>query len=187
MTHVAPTLVGPRVVLRPPRASDVAERQRLGWHRGIERGYGSDRPDGPASPEDAAEWYRVVSEVLPAQTSWVIEMGGALAGIANLHHVSEQDRNAMFAIGMLAPEFMGRGLGAESTRLVLRHAFTTMALHRVWLRVLSDNAPAIRSYESCGFVHEGTQRETCLLDGRWLDDHFYGILDREFLATGWVG
>jgi RimJ/RimL family protein N-acetyltransferase len=59
-----------------------------------------------------------------------------------------------------------------------------MALHRVWLRVLSDNAPAIRSYESCGFVHEGTQRETCLLDGQWLDDHFYGILDREFLATG---
>jgi hypothetical protein len=32
-------------------------------------------------------------------------------------------------------------------------------------------------------VFEGTQRESCLIDGTWLDDHFYGLLDREFLAT----
>ena len=37
----------------------------------------------------------------------------------------------MFAIGMLSPDFVGRGYGAESARLVLRHAFTTLALHRL--------------------------------------------------------
>lgn len=183
----APTLTGARVVLRAPAASDVDARIGLGWHRQIERGYGSSRPDGPASHEDAAAWFRYVTEELPAGTSWVIEVDGALAGITNLHHVSTQDRNAMFAIGMLSPAFMGRGLGAESAQLVLRHAFTTLGLHRLWLRVLSDNLRAIRSYESCGFVHEGTQRETCLVDGTWLDDHFYGLLDREFLAAEPVG
>ncbi len=183
MTRAAPTLIGPRVVLRAPSAPDVEARKRLGWHRQIERGYGSSRIDGPATTEEAAEWFRYVSEDLPAETSWVIEVDGALAGITNLHHVSAQDRNAMFAIGMLSPDFVGRGYGLESARLVLRHAFTTLALHRLWLRVLSDNVRAIRSYESCGFVYEGTQRESCLIDGMWLDDHFYGLLDREFFAA----
>jgi RimJ/RimL family protein N-acetyltransferase len=183
MTQVAPTLVGERVVLRAPRASDIAARQELGWHRQIERGYGSSRLDGPATTEEAAQWYRTITEDLPAASSWVIEVDGALAGITNLHHLAAQDRNAMFAIGMLSPGFIGRGYGVQSTRLVLRHAFTTLALHRLWLRVLSDNTRAIRSYESCGFVHEGTQRESCLIDGTWLDDHFYGLLDREYVAT----
>ena len=184
MAEATPTLAGARVVLRAPRASDADARRGLGWHQEIERGYGSDRPDGPATVEEARAWFRYVSEGLSAGTSWVIEVDGQLAGITNLHHISMQDSNAMFAIGMLAPDFMGRGLGAESTRLVLRHAFTTMGLHRVWLRVLSDNVRAIRSYESCGFVYEGTQRESCLRDGAWIHDHFYGILDREFLPGG---
>ena len=183
MAASAPTLTGPRVVLRAPRASDLAARQELGWHRQIERGYGASRQDASATPDDARQWFRYVTEELPAETSWVIEVEGALAGVANLHHLSEPDRNAMFAIGMLSPTFIGSGLGVESSRLVLTHAFTSLGLHRLWLRVLSDNTRAIRCYESCGFVYEGTQRETCLVDGTWLDDHFYGLLDREFLAA----
>jgi [ribosomal protein S5]-alanine N-acetyltransferase len=183
MATPAPTLIGTRVVLRAPRATDIAARQKLGWHHQIELGYGTSRQDASASHHDAEEWFRYVSEELPGETSWVIEVEGALAGIANLHHLSGPDRNAMFAIGMLSPAYIGHGLGVESSRLVLRHAFTTLGLHRIWLRVLSNNARAIRCYEACGFVYEGTQRETCLLDGTWLDDHFFGLLDREFLAA----
>ena len=124
----APTLTGPRVVLRAPRESDLAARQELGWHRQIERGYGASRQDASASPDDARQWFRYVTEGLPAETSWVIEVDGALAGVANLHHLSEPDRNAMFAIGMLSPTFIGCGLGVESSRLVLRHAFTSLGL-----------------------------------------------------------
>ena len=41
----APTLVGSRVTLRAFRDDDRAARQRHGWHREIERGYGSDVRD----------------------------------------------------------------------------------------------------------------------------------------------
>ena len=40
----APTLVGPRVTLRAYRDDDRLARQRHGWHREIERGYGDDTP-----------------------------------------------------------------------------------------------------------------------------------------------
>ncbi len=41
---------------------------------------------------------------------------------------------------------------------------------RLTLRVLADNEPARRLYESLGFVVEGVQRQEFLLDGRYVDD-----------------
>ena len=41
---------------------------------------------------------------------------------------------------------------------------------RLTLRVLADNEPARRLYESLGFVVEGEQRQEFLLDGRYVDD-----------------
>lgn len=180
MTAGAPTLTGSRVVLRAPEESDVAKRQAAGWHASIERGYGSVRADGPATHEEALAWHRYVTQELSSPTSWVIDVDGELAGVANLHHVSERDRNAMFAVGMLSPRFLGRGLGSDAMRTVLDYAFGELALHRVWLRVLEFNDAAIACYRACGFVEEGRQRESCLVNGRWHDDLFFGLLDREY-------
>ena len=41
---------------------------------------------------------------------------------------------------------------------------------RLTLRVLADNEPARRLYESLGFVVEGVQRQEFLLEGRYVDD-----------------
>ena len=89
-------------------------------------------------------------------------------------------RKARLAIGLYAPQFLGRGLGAESLRLVLRHAFGTLGMHRVDLRVLDFNDRAIAAYRACGFVEEGRERESCWVEGRWHDDVIMGVLDREF-------
>jgi RimJ/RimL family protein N-acetyltransferase len=74
------------------------------------------------------------------------------------------------------PALLGKGLGTEATRLVLRHAFNDLGLHRVGLRVLAYNHRAIRSYEKCGFVIEGREREAALVDGAWHDDVLMGAL-----------
>lgn len=85
-------------------------------------------------------------------------------------------REARFAIGMFDPQFVGRGLGAQATQLVLRHAFDTLGLHRIDLRVLAFNTAAIESSRRSGFVVEG--RERCWLEGRWHDDDvIMGILE----------
>ncbi|HEY5185003.1 MAG TPA: GNAT family protein [Actinomycetes bacterium] len=136
------------------------------------------------TPGEADEWYQEQLRLAEDASGryWVIEVEGTLAGVAFLHSISDADRKARFAVGMFAPELLGRGLGSEATRLVLDHAFGHMGLHRVDLRVLAFNEPAIACYRSCGFVEEGRERESCQLDGVWHDDVIMGVLARQYSA-----
>lgn len=138
------------------------------------------------SRDEAQAWLDEAAQASPG-TLWAIETGGELVGFADLHRVDVDNRRACFAIGMLAPRFIGRGWGRESTQLVLGHAFDGLGLHRVDLRVLAFNGAAIRSYEACGFVVEGRERDSCLLDGAWHDDVMMSILEHEFRARAESG
>jgi RimJ/RimL family protein N-acetyltransferase len=177
----APLLRGARVLLRPPRAADREARQAYGFDAGIERGYGHVTETRPMSDEEADEyWARVQAAAGP--TYWMVEVDGALVGTTFLHSLDERDRRARFAIGLLSPRLQHRGIGREATGLVLDHAFGDLGLHRVDLRVLAFNETAVRCYEACGFVHEGRERESCLIDGQWYDDLLMAKLAHEHLT-----
>ena len=62
----------------------------------------------------------------------------------------------------------------------MQHAFGTLGLHRLDLRVIAYNVRAIRCYLACGFVVEGREREAALVGGEWHDDIMMGALAREF-------
>lgn len=163
------------MLLRPPLPGDLEARRRLGVHAQIERGYGNAEVTRDMSHDEARAWYdEVVGTDSP--TYWHIETSGELVGHTFLHSVSRKDRKARFAIGMFAPQFLGRGLGSEATRLVLSHAFGPLGLHRVDLRVLAFNTSAIACYRACGFVEEGRERDSCWLDGAWHDDVIMAVL-----------
>jgi RimJ/RimL family protein N-acetyltransferase len=66
--------------------------------------------------------------------------------------------------------------------LVLGHAFHDLKLHRISIRVLAYNTRAIRSYQKCGFLIEGREREAAFVNGRWHDDIIMGLLEHEFTA-----
>jgi RimJ/RimL family protein N-acetyltransferase len=128
-------------------------------------------------PEAFENWF---AELATDPNRWVIEAEGTCVGQARLHSLDQHNRRARFAIGLFAPELLGRGLGTEATRLVLRHAFETLRLHRVDLRVLQSNGRAIRCYEKCGFVREGLERDSVLVDGAWDSDVIMSILEDEY-------
>ena len=52
--------------------------------------------------------------------------------------------------------------------------------------VLEYNVRAIRAYEKCGFVREGVERESALVDGAWHGDVIMGILEHEYRSQPWV-
>lgn len=49
----------------------------------------------------------------------------------------------------------GQGLGRAALTLILDHAFTNLAAHRLWLDVKPTNARARHLYTSVGFIEEG--------------------------------
>lgn len=173
-------LVGPRVLLRAlDPARDTERRRTLGVHPELARGYGQTVPAArELTAWEASLWFaKRAEEANPL--FWVIDVGGQMAGTAMLHSVSAEHRSARYAVGLMDPALLGHGLGAETTRLVLDHAFGPLGLHRVDLRVLAFNTRAIACYTACGFREEGRERESCYLEGRWHDDIIMGVLEQE--------
>jgi ribosomal-protein-alanine N-acetyltransferase len=177
--------VGDSVTLRALRPEDRAARQRHGWHAEIERGYGSTTVTRAMGDDEVEQWYAhwELAADEPNRIHWVLDLEGEAVGAAFLHAINAEDRRARYAIGLYDPSFFGRGLGQQATRLVLQHAFETLMLHRVDLRVLDYNHRAIATYRACGFVEEGRERETCFLDGRWYDDVVMAVLEHEFAVA----
>jgi RimJ/RimL family protein N-acetyltransferase len=97
-----------------------------------------------------------------------------LTGIDPVH------RRAEFHLLIGRRDLHGRGLGTEATRLMLRHGFHDLNLHRVFLTVLSSNAAAIRVYEKVGFSREGIAREAAYKCGRYEDLVQMAMLRHEF-------
>ncbi|MCC5966811.1 MAG: N-acetyltransferase [Rhodobacteraceae bacterium] len=177
--HV-PILKSARVRLRPFRKSDIAGRLALGRSPEIVRGFGG-CPEGlaPYTEEDARQW---VERNLARPMAWAVEVEDRLLGEVRLDGVDLHDRRARLAIGLYDVRQLSLGLGREAIRLVLSHAFHTMALHRVDLRVIATNERAIRCYRACGFVEEGRARESANIAGEWHDDIIMGLLAWEYQA-----
>jgi RimJ/RimL family protein N-acetyltransferase len=65
-------------------------------------------------------------------------------------------------------------------RLLLKHGFDTLNLHRIGLRVYENNRGAIRSYEKAGFQNEGCLREAEYQEGKYLDIYLMSVLRSEW-------
>lgn len=176
-----PTFKAESFVLRPAVLSDAQFIIGMARDATVHRMYGGSaaslRP--PYSEAEAREW---VNNAMEHPCTWVIDVGTVI-GTARLDRIDMQDRRASFAIGINFPDWLGKGIGTEATRMVLDFAFSTLKLHRISLRVIAYNSRAIRSYEKAGFVIEGREREAGFVDGEWHDDIMMGILDREFIVN----
>ncbi|MCY4180476.1 MAG: GNAT family protein [Litoreibacter sp.] len=176
-----PTLTGPRVRLRAPELQDWAGRFALGNTPELHRMFGGEPTQFRELTEDAAKSW--VDKQMQERFAWVIELEGRLIGSVRLHSVNYADHRAVLAIGILDVESLGKGLGAEAIELVAKHAFGPMGLHRISLRVLDFNARAIAAYRKVGFVEEGRERESALIDGAWHDDILMGLLPCDLNAA----
>lgn len=103
-----------------------------------------------------------------------------LLGEIDLSGINWASGEAIIGIGISNREDWGKGYGTDAMKIILRFAFTELNLHRVFLNVFEYNPRAIRSYEKCGFKHEGRQRGVLHREGRRWDLIFMGILREEW-------
>jgi RimJ/RimL family protein N-acetyltransferase len=107
-------------------------------------------------------------------------------GALDLHAIDWHNRRAEVGIVIGDKSYWNKGYGTDAMRLALRLAFDRLNLHRVSLRVFEYNRRAIRSYEKCGFRHEGVLRDDRFHAGHYYDTLVMGILSSEYRASGSV-
>ena len=74
----------------------------------------------------------------------------------------------------------GHGYATEAARVLLEWAFGALDLNRVQAEADTRNVASARVLEKLGFVHEGTLREDCIVNGDVSDTWVYGLLRRDW-------
>lgn len=109
------------------------------------------------------------------ETGHVVQMMICLAGdkraVGSVYFrdISKEHRKAEYGIFIGEESALGKGIGTEAANLALDYAFHELSLHRVMLRVLSDNDRARKSYARAGFVEEAYLHDDAFLHGSFRD------------------
>lgn len=138
----------------------------------------------PVSSLDEEKWFETVMQKPQEEKPLVIDMKQGddwlVIGNSGFFDFDWIARSAEVGIMIGDKSVWNQGYGTETMRLLLRHAFRTLNLRRVFLRVHSDNLHAVRTYEKVGFVHEGRLRQAVYRDGE-----FYDLLMMSILRAEW--
>lgn len=101
-------------------------------------------------------------------------------GSVYLRDIDRINRKAEFGIFIGEKEYLEKGIGSETAKLVLDYAFNTMGINKVFLRVLADNERAARSYEKAGFQREGFFKQDVMINGEYRDVIFMGVFADQY-------
>jgi len=115
-----------------------------------------------------------------SERRFVAEYDHTPIGLVELVDINHIHRRAEFQI-IIAPEFQGRGYAREATRLAVEYAFAILNLHKVYLVVDVDNAPAIHVYQQQGFQEEGLLRQEYFAAGHYCDVIRMALFQQDFL------
>lgn len=130
--------------------------------------------------EQLHSWYSTRAEQTYRLDLAIVDRAtGGVVGEVVLNEWEPANRSCNFRT-LIGPTGRSRGLGTETTRLIVDHGFRALGLHRIELEVYSFNPRARRVYDKVGFVHEGTRRDALRFDDEWIDAEVMAIL-----ATDW--
>jgi aminoglycoside 6'-N-acetyltransferase len=139
------------VLLRPGQATDLDPLEAI------------------FATEEVARWWarydrgRIEAEVLqgddPAETVYVIEVEGEVAGIVQSYEEPEPEYRAAGIDIAVAPRWHGTGVGLDAIRTLARHLLEDRGHHHLTIDPAAANARAIAAYAKVGFRPVGVLRQ----------------------------
>ena len=185
-------VVTARLVLRPPRTSDVPELRRvLRFNADHLRPWSV----APTPGEDPASLTSVSGTVLRNRRDWKsgrsfvlmltpreredriigrIALGGVLLGAFQSAYLGY----------WIDAEHQGRGLMTEAVRAATSFALGTVSLHRVQAAVMPRNPGSQRVLEKAGYRREGVAQRYLCIAGTWEDHVLFAVTAEEWRDPG---
>jgi ribosomal-protein-alanine N-acetyltransferase len=187
--RATPALKGDRILLRMPVPGDYREWAQL---RGDSRAFLEPwEPTWLPDELDKSAWrFRLrrhrddasrgvalaffIFELNSGRLLGGITLGNIRYGVARCGHIG-------YWIG---ERYAGQGYMVEALRVLARHAFGTMRLHRLEAACIPGNRRSIRVLEKAGFTREGLLRSYLKINGGWQDHYLYALIDEDVDIAG---
>ena len=106
----------------------------------------------------------------------------AIVGFFNLSQIVRRRLQSAYLGYAVGQPFAGQGYMRHGLELVLRHSFTTLALHRIEANIQPGNTSSLALARGAGFRREGFSPRYLKIGGRWRDHERWAILVEEWRA-----
>ncbi len=144
-------LYGDKVMLRPIQKEDFD--RIVYWSNLPEIGRFSEG-DYPADLGQCDSWYKRLKSNR-YQKRFAIILDNSIIGDIELDHIAWRSGDAELRIRIGEIDLWDHGYGTDAICTLLQHAFHTLDLSRIYLKVYTDNYRAISCYHKAGFTKEG--------------------------------
>ena len=171
-------IVGKYVYLRPIAKSDMHK----GWLKWI------NDPDHranlfgvfPVTEKDLKNYFN--AQKLPESAMFAICIKRNNKYIGNIRLSSIDFVNKRCSFGRLIGDknSQGKGYGSEALILVLRYAFETLGMNRVYSAIAKENNASFKSNIKVGMKKEGLLKEALFKNGKFIDEIIFSILSKDF-------
>lgn len=180
----APFLEGPRLILRALEESD-ADGPYPGWLNDPIVCAGNSHAVFPYGRQAAREFIRQRAGLRDELVlAILLKAGDRHIGNIALQHVHSIYRSADLSILIGEREAWGQGYGLEACRLLCRHGFDNLNLHRIACGTFEGNLSMQKLAQALGMRQEGLRRQAAWKNGRFIDLIEYGLLREEFRSAG---
>jgi len=169
--------VGARVFLRSPIARDRDEFLALTRaSRPFHRPWGAP----PTTPAAFARWLKRYHR--PEHVALLAcRIGdGRIVGVFTLMEIVRGQFHSAYLGYWAGAPFAGQGYMRDALRLVLRHAFVRVRLHRLEANIQPANARSRALVQHAGFRREGFSRRYLRIGGRWRDHERWALLAEDW-------
>ncbi len=102
-------------------------------------------------------------------------------GFIFIHSIDE--KNGTFGTGIqVGKDYQGNGYGAAAMDIIFKYAFFERRLNKFDDIILEGNIPSKKMFEKLGCKCEGVRRQQIFSNGRYYDEHYYGLLKEEYIS-----
>lgn len=140
----------------------------------------------PMSLMEEERWYEGVLERDPIERPMSIDVQEGEdwihIGSCGIFEVDARVRRCEIGIAIGSRSYWDQGLGTDALSTLVKHAFETLNMNRVALRVFESNERALRVYQRLGFKEEGRLRQAHFDEGRYGDVSIMSLLRDEWQA-----
>ncbi|MFZ5940356.1 MAG: GNAT family N-acetyltransferase [Bacteroidota bacterium] len=169
-----------RLILRPITIDD---RDEIFEYR---RDKVSNRYQGwiPETIEDVEFFIGKISPQINVPETWfqfvlIEKEAKKIIGDLGIHFIDAENRQV--AIGCtLNRDFQKKGYATEGLREVIDYLFTGLNKHRIIASIDPDNINSIMLVERIGFRKEAHFVESILVNGQWVDDLIYALIEKDW-------
>ncbi len=107
------------------------------------------------------------------------KVSNTLIGDIGIHFIGDDGFQCELG-GTLSKTHHGKGLATEAMKITIEYLFNTLNKHRITASVDPKNIDSIRLLERLNFRKEAHFKKSLFIDGIWVDDIIYGLLQTDW-------